>query len=138
MAYDDDFEKKTLADAKRLNEAIFDALSPPSQRTPKTQDEVDEAAIDALSRIGNPDLERAARDAVNNYTRQGMREESFMRRIMPPIPIKDDELDRSVPSSEYAARKLGFDTYMGVDNDGRPVLCRVSDTERSEGSDSHS
>jgi hypothetical protein len=35
-------------------------------------------------------------DAVTDFTRARMREEGFFRRIMPPIPITDDELDRSV------------------------------------------
>jgi hypothetical protein len=35
-------------------------------------------------------------DAVNDFTRTKMREDGFYRRIMPPIPITNDELDRQV------------------------------------------
>lgn len=35
-------------------------------------------------------------DAVNDFTRVQMREDSFMRRIIPPLEISDDELDRAV------------------------------------------
>lgn len=40
--------------------------------------------------------EKVALDMVNNFTRTRMREDGFLRKIMPAIPITNDELDRSV------------------------------------------
>ena len=42
----------------------------------------------------DPVLEKQAVDAVNDFTRTKMREDGFYRRIMPPLPIANDELDR--------------------------------------------
>jgi len=44
----------------------------------------------------NPALEKQAVDTVNDFTRVMMREDGFYRRIMPPLPIGNDELDRAV------------------------------------------
>ncbi len=41
-------------------------------------------------------LVKEAEDAVNDFTRTKMREDGFYRRIMPPIPITNDQLDRHV------------------------------------------
>jgi len=62
---------------KLLNETLFDKLS---------------------SR--DPVLEKQAIDAVNDFTRVKMREDGFYRRIMPPIPITNDELDRQVDTDK--------------------------------------
>jgi hypothetical protein len=37
---------------------------------------------------------KEAEDSVNSFTRIKMREDGFYRRIMPPVPISNDELDR--------------------------------------------
>jgi hypothetical protein len=60
-------------DSKLLNETLFEKLS---------------------SR--DPVMEKEAIDAVNDFTRIKMREDGFFRRIMPPLPITNDELDRQV------------------------------------------
>jgi len=60
-------------DSKLLNEVVFEKLS---------------------SR--DPIMEKEAIDAVNDFTRLKMREDGFYRRIMPPLPITNDELDRQV------------------------------------------
>lgn len=44
----------------------------------------------------DPVLEKEAADAINDFTRIKMREDGFFRKIMPPIPITNDELDRHV------------------------------------------
>lgn len=44
----------------------------------------------------DPGLEKEAADAVNDFTRTKMREDGFYRRILPPVPITNDELDRVV------------------------------------------
>lgn len=67
----------TQEESKLLNEAIFEKLS---------------------SR--DPALEKQAVDAVNDFTRTKMREDGFYRRIMPPIPISNDELDRQVDTDK--------------------------------------
>ncbi len=41
-------------------------------------------------------------DSITVYTRMLMREDGFMRRILPPVPITNDELDRSVPTPPFA------------------------------------
>ncbi len=45
-------------------------------------------------------LIKEAEDAVNDFTRTKMREDGFYRRIMPPIPITNDELDRQVDTDK--------------------------------------
>lgn len=68
---------QTQEDAKLLNETIFEKLS---------------------SR--DPILEKQAVDSINDFTRTKMREDGFYRRIMPPIPITNDELDRAVDTDK--------------------------------------
>lgn len=67
----------TQEDAKQISEAIFEKLS----------------SRDAV-------LEKEAADAVNDFTRTKMREDGFYRRIMPPLPITNDELDRQVDTDK--------------------------------------
>jgi hypothetical protein len=67
----------TQEESKLLNEALFEKLA---------------------SR--NATLEKQAVDAVNDFTRTKMREDGFYRRIMPPIPISNDELDRQVDTDK--------------------------------------
>ena len=60
-------------ETKILNEALFEKLA---------------------SR--DPVLEKQAMDAVNDFTRTKMREDGFYRRIMPPVPVSNDDLTRAV------------------------------------------
>lgn len=48
----------------------------------------------------DPMLEKQAADAINEFTRTKMREDGFYRRILPPIPIGNDELDRAVDTDK--------------------------------------
>jgi hypothetical protein len=48
----------------------------------------------------DPVLVKQALDVVNDFTRTKMREEGFLRKIMPPITITDDDLDRRADSEE--------------------------------------
>lgn len=67
-----------------------------------TQEEsrmISEAVFDKLSSRDGV-LVKEAEDAVNDFTRTKMREEGFYRRIMPPIPITNDELDRQVDTDK--------------------------------------
>jgi hypothetical protein len=61
----------TQEESKLFSEAIFEKLS----------------SRDSM-------LEKQATDAVNEFTRTKMREDGFYRRIMPPTPIDNSELDR--------------------------------------------
>lgn len=48
----------------------------------------------------DPGQFKEAEDAINAYTRTKMREDGFMRRIMPPLPLTNDELDRQVDTDK--------------------------------------
>ena len=37
----------------------------------------------------------------HNFLRAKLREDSFYRRIMPPIPVSNDELDRVLPPDDH-------------------------------------
>jgi hypothetical protein len=64
-------------ESKILNEVLFEKLS---------------------SR--DPLLEKEAIDAVNDFTRIKMREDGFFRKIMPPLSLTNDELDRQVSTDK--------------------------------------
>jgi hypothetical protein len=55
-----------------------------------------------LSKVSsdNPALVKEAADGVNDYTRVKMREEGFLRKILPPITITSDQIDRSVETDK--------------------------------------
>ena len=65
--------KLSQEDTKILNAAIFEKLS-----------------------SSDPALVKEGADAINDFTRIKMREDGFFRKIMPPLPISNDELDRQV------------------------------------------
>ena len=67
----------TQEESKMVSQAIFEKLS----------------SRDAV-------LEKQAVDAVNDFTRTKMREDGFYRRIIPPLPITNDELDRQVDTDK--------------------------------------
>lgn len=48
----------------------------------------------------DPGTFKEASDAVNDFTRTTMREDGFMRRIIPPITLTNDELDRSMTTEK--------------------------------------
>lgn len=45
-------------------------------------------------------LRKEATDAINEYTRVKMREDGFLRRIMPPMTITNDQLDKQVDTDK--------------------------------------
>jgi hypothetical protein len=45
-------------------------------------------------------LVKDAQQAVNDFTRVKMREDGFWRKILPPVPITNDELDRQVDTEK--------------------------------------
>ena len=65
------------AETKMINEAVFEKLS-----------------------SNDPTLVKEAVDAVNDFTRTRMREDGFLRQIIPQVPISNDELDRQVSTDK--------------------------------------
>ena len=59
---------------------------------------INETVFEKLS-SRDPVMVKEAIDAVNDFTRTKMREDGFLRRIMPPIPISNDWIARSTPTS---------------------------------------
>jgi hypothetical protein len=53
-----------------------------------------------FEQLSTPGMEKTAIDAVNDFTRTKMREDGFYRRIMPPLQISNDELDRQVDTDK--------------------------------------
>lgn len=47
-----------------------------------------------FEQLETPGMQKQAIDAVNDFTRTKMREDGFYRRILPPLQISNDELDR--------------------------------------------
>lgn len=48
----------------------------------------------------DPRMVKEAADAVNDYTRVKIREDGYWRRILPPVQITNDELDRQVDTDK--------------------------------------
>lgn len=53
-----------------------------------------------FEQLSTPGMEKKAIDAVNDFTRTKMREDGFYRRIIPPLQISNDELDRQVDTDK--------------------------------------
>jgi len=53
-----------------------------------------------FERLSTPGMEKQAIDAVNDFTRTKMREDGFYRRVLPPLQISNDELDRQVDTDK--------------------------------------
>lgn len=53
-----------------------------------------------LDHLDTPGMEKRAVDAVNAFTRTKMREDGFQRKIMPPVQITNQELDRQVDTDK--------------------------------------
>jgi hypothetical protein len=53
-----------------------------------------------FSMLDTPGLEKRATDAVNDFTRFKMREDGIERRVLPPLQITNDELDRRVDTDK--------------------------------------
>jgi len=50
----------------------------------------------------SPELMQKAANAVNEYTRIYMREQGFLRVILPPVPLSAEEVDRTVTTDQPA------------------------------------
>ena len=64
-----------------------------------TTKEINEALISKLA-SDDRGMQKVGQDAVNEYTRIRMREDGFWRRILPPVTITNDELDRQVDTDK--------------------------------------
>lgn len=53
-----------------------------------------------FEQLATPGMEKQAIDAVNEFTRIKMREDGFYRRILPPLQITNDELDRQIENDK--------------------------------------
>jgi hypothetical protein len=69
------------------------AISDPTPRL------LNEAFLDKLA-SGDSRIVKEAQDAINDYTRVKMREDGFTRRIVPPLTVTNDELDRQVDTDK--------------------------------------
>ena len=65
-----------------------------------TQAEVQMLNETLFEQLNTPGMEKQAIDAVNDFTRTKMREDGFYRRILPPLQISNDELDRQVDTDK--------------------------------------
>lgn len=65
-----------------------------------TQQEIQLLNETLFEQLDTPGLQKQAIDAVNDFTRTKMREDGFYRRIMPPLTITNDELDRQVDTDK--------------------------------------
>lgn len=61
---------------------------------PAATSEIQLANETFLNYLSTPGMEKRALDSVNDFTRYRMREEGFYRRVMPPVQIGNDDLDR--------------------------------------------
>ena len=88
-----------------------------------TQEEMELLKCDLNTKLASDDvgMVKEGLDAVNDFTRIKMREDGFFRRIMPPIPITNDDLDRQLETTRPvkivdlepdspAAMSVGFGT----------------------------
>jgi hypothetical protein len=64
--------------------------------TTATREEVRLMNETIFEQLQNPGMIKQAIDTINDFTRTRMREDGFYRRIMPPVTIPNDELDRQV------------------------------------------
>jgi len=64
----------------------------------RTSDTMLNAAV--FEALNTPGQEKTAIDAINDFTRIRMREDGFYRKILPPLQIANDELDRQVDTDK--------------------------------------
>lgn len=53
-----------------------------------------------FDQLNTPGMEKTAIDAINDFTRYKVREDGIHRRIIPPLQISNDELDRQVDTDK--------------------------------------
>lgn len=60
---------------------------------------LNEVTFDKLASL-DPRMVKQATDTINDFTRTRMREDGFYRHIIPPLPITNDDLDRTVETDK--------------------------------------
>jgi len=65
-----------------------------------TQDEALRYNEIVMNSLSTPGMEKVAIDAVNDFTRLKMREAGFFGKVMPELPISNNELDRQVDTEK--------------------------------------
>jgi hypothetical protein len=68
-----------------------------SMSSPSDVQVLNEAFFDQLA---TPGMEKNALDSVNEFTRVRVREDGFYRRIVPPVQVSNDDLDRQVDTDK--------------------------------------
>jgi len=53
-----------------------------------------------FAQLETPGMEKNALDAVNEFTRTKVREDGFYRKIIPPVQVSNDDLDRQVDTDK--------------------------------------
>ena len=61
-----------------------------------TAKEINSALIDMFEN----GMQKEAQDAVTDFVRMRMREEGFLRQILPPVMVTDDDLDKQVDTDK--------------------------------------
>lgn len=61
-----------------------------------SQVELQELNNELWAQLDNPNMQKQAIDAVNDFTRTRMREDGFFGKILPKVTITNDQLDRQV------------------------------------------
>ena len=64
-----------------------------------TTRQINDVVIDKLT-SDDSSMRKEATDAINDYTRVKMREDGYWRRILPPVTITNDQLDRQVDTDK--------------------------------------
>lgn len=81
-----------------FKDIVWDLLhSMPMMPTTQIEEEIDPLDQPSDLEIALIESESwGAADAVNDFTRRKMRESGFFRKIMPPLQISNEDLDRQV------------------------------------------
>jgi hypothetical protein len=77
----------------------------------------------------NSDLVKEAEDAINEFTRRKMREQRFLRHILPPLNLTNDELDRQVHTAK-PIKVIGGWLWVAIANHGPVAVVRLVDDAR--------
>lgn len=84
-----------------------------------TQEEAKLLSADVFEKLASRDpmLIKQAEDVVNDFTRTKMREDGFWRKIIPPVPISNDQLDRQMETSrpvKIVDREMGSPAAISI------------------------
>ena len=76
---------------------LFNILTPwmwPARRRERECRMINEAMFDKMA-SRDPKMIKEAIDEVNDFTRKRMREDGYLKQILPQVPISNEELDRA-------------------------------------------